>query len=126
VFHVPGVPFALGAAHLAGGGAGLKLAANEVPVGLRLAGQDSSRRIAHVRAVQVKANALHHFLDVLLAEAGISATCATLRATKTLFDAVDESGHIDLRLAWVSSEHVLNVIHYDSFHSLFAVYVFDE
>jgi hypothetical protein len=115
VFHVPGVPFALGAAHLARCNTGLKLAAEEVPIRFRLARQDPSGHIAHVRAVQIEANALHHFLDVLLTEAGVSAACTALRAIETLLDAADESGRVDLRLAWMGSEHILNVIHYGSF-----------
>jgi hypothetical protein len=69
-------------ANLTGKGASLQLALYQVPGGLCLARKQTAGRLAHIRAIQVEANALNQFADVRLSQAGICAGSTGLGAIK--------------------------------------------
>jgi hypothetical protein len=103
--------FALGATYPTSRHAGLQLATDQAPVGLCQSRQHTAGGFAHVGTVEIQANAPHNGLKVLLAKAGISAAGATLGAAVALVDTLRQDVHIDLRLAWMRPEHLLNVLH---------------
>jgi hypothetical protein len=55
-----------------------------------LAGEYSSGRLAHVRAIKTEPDASAHVGDVILGEVGIGAGCAGLSAGHACLDACDE------------------------------------
>jgi hypothetical protein len=69
---------------------GLERGPYDGEIGLRLAGRDPARRVAHVGAVEVEPNAPHQLEDVRLAEAGVGATGARGGTVEALVDAFEE------------------------------------
>ena len=87
VFVVLGVALALLGAPPAGQPARLQHGPGEAGVVLELAGQDPSRRRAHVGAAQVGADAAAQDGHVIFTEAGVGAGGAGLNAVEAGFDA---------------------------------------
>jgi hypothetical protein len=73
--------------------------------------EHSARCRAHIRAVEVQANASDLGLDVVLAEAGVGTRRAALRAVVTGLDAADEDTGIHGWLRWVTFHHLPGVSH---------------
>lgn len=105
------VPLTLSTTGPTGRGAGFELRAEDGPVGLGLAGDEPTGRVAHVRAVQVEPDAADkHRQVLLLTKAGISASRTGLSAVETGLDAGLEQAHINPRLPRVGLEH-LSCVH---------------
>jgi hypothetical protein len=66
---------------------------------------------AHVGAVQVEPDAAGERLGIVLAEAGVGASCATLGAVVAGFYALHQRGGVHRGAARVSLEHLLGVGH---------------
>src|SRR3954451_17726192 len=90
-----GVPLALVAARLARGGARLEDHAGDVRVVTGVPRQHPSGRLAHVGAVEARADALPEIGDHLLAEIGVGARGAGLRALHAGLDAGDQLLPVD-------------------------------
>jgi hypothetical protein len=83
----------------------LKQGAGDVRVIFGLSADDPSRRRAHVRTVEIQANALDEFLHGLLAQAVVRALGARLGAVVASLDTADQELPIDVELAGVRIEH---------------------
>ena len=94
---VGGVPLALVAAGAAGHRTRLDHCAHDADIGCGLAGDDATRGVAGVRAVEAEANAADHLLHVLLTEAGIGTAGAGSGTVEALLDAVQERVAINAR-----------------------------
>src|SRR3546814_6366553 len=99
------VALALLTTDAAGGGAGLKHAADHLFVRAGPARRNRPRRGPHVGAVEVEANTLRELLYHLLAETSVRAGRAGLRAGIALFDAADQGIVGDRKSTRLNSSH---------------------
>ena len=83
----------------------------------RLTGEDPTRGIAHVSAVEVEPDAAGEGLGVVLAEAGVRASCATLSTVEAGLYALNERPGVHGSGARVGLQHLLGVGHEASFLS---------
>jgi hypothetical protein len=95
MLHVLGVPLALFAANATRLGASLDDRSRDANVERRLAAENVSGRRAHVRAVEVQADAADERLDVVFTEARVRARGAGLGAVVTGFDTAAEHARVD-------------------------------
>jgi hypothetical protein len=105
-----GVPLALVAAAPARLTASFDKPPTEVGVVLDLAGHDAHRRVAHIGAVEVQANALAKVLDIRFAEAGVGASRAALCAVDEGLDRVCEQLDVEIEGGRVCLDHRLGVV----------------
>lgn len=78
---------------------------------LRLPAENPSRGNADVTAVLAQRDAAQLVLHVRLAEAGVSAGSAALRAVEARIDARDQRSSIYLKVTRMCLEHLLSVAH---------------
>jgi hypothetical protein len=117
VLIVGGVVLALVAAQTASLGARLEGGPRHLRLEGRLTGEDPTRRIAHVSAVEVEPDAAGEGLGVVLAEAGVRASCATLSTVEAGLYALNERPGVHGSGARVGLQHLLGVGHEASFLS---------
>ena len=117
VLIVGGVVLALVAAQTASLGARLKGGPRHLRLEGRLTGEDPTRGIAHVCAVEVEPDAAGEGLGVVLAEAGVRASCATLSTVEAGLYARNERPGVHGSGARVGLQHLLGVGHEASFLS---------
>jgi hypothetical protein len=86
-------------------------AARELRHKLRLPAHNPSGRNADIAAVLTQGDAAQHHLHVRLAEAGVSARRAALRAVEARVDARGQRGGVYLNGLWMRLQHLLSVGH---------------
>jgi hypothetical protein len=117
VLIVGGVVLALVAAQTASLGTRLEGGPRHLRLEGRLTGEDPTRGIAHVSAVEVEPDAAGEGLGVVLAEAGVRASCATLSTVEAGLYARNERPGVHGSGARVGLQHLLGVGHEASFLS---------
>jgi hypothetical protein len=115
VLVVGGVPLALVATQLAGLRTGLQRPADHLGLEGRLTGEDTSRGVAHIGAVEVEPDAASERFGVVLSEAGVGAGGATLGAVVASLYAFHQRRGVHRGAARVGLEHLLSVGHEASF-----------
>jgi hypothetical protein len=111
VLVVGSVLLALIPAKAASFGTGLERRPRHLWLEGRLTGKDPAPSVAHVGAVEVKADTAGQRLGVVLAEASVGASCTALSAVVAGFYTLDQRGGIHCGAARVSLEHLLGVGH---------------
>ena len=84
------------------------LGTHEIPVGLRLAREDASGGVAHVGAVEVRADAVAQICYHVLGEAGVGTGRTGLSALEARFDTLLKSARVDVEAAGVGGDHLLD------------------
>ena len=102
------VPLAFGRAGAAGGDAGLELRLHERQIGLGQPRDHRARGLAHIRAVEIEADAAPQLVDLLLAKTGIGAEQAALGAAEAGLDASGEQIQV-ARAARMGSDEILDI-----------------
>jgi hypothetical protein len=111
MFHPLRVPLAFIAADETGLHTGLHERRRERRLERSYTAEHLARCRAHIRAVEVQANASDLGLDVVLAEAGVGTRRAALRAVVTGLDAANEVTGSHGRLPRVTFHHLPGVSH---------------
>ena len=111
MLHVFPMPLALVTAASAGDCAGLDERLCRLKVDCEVAQEHSGGHLAHVRAIEVKANALRDLGNRALAEAGVGAGGTRMPADGAGLDAAAECFRVEVRLVPSCLENLLRVLH---------------